>query len=244
VAVEREARGSRTARSFWRDELADAPRTRLPAAGGPATTPWSETAVDLGPAPAALAARLGVPVRHLLLACHLVVLAQASGDTEVVTGVFAGGRTEREGADRTIGMFLNVTPFRQRVAGLSWTELLAGVVATDRRLLPHRRYPLTDIRRDLGRGRIVDTAFNYTRFDAYGQLSRRGLVTGVRWFEHAAFDLLANAGHDLAQNRLVVTLNARADVLSQAAVERLGRLWAGALDRLAADPDSTAGTAV
>jgi hypothetical protein len=61
-------------------------------------------------------------------------------------------------------------------------------------------------------------------------------VTGVRWFEHTAFDLLANAGHDLAQDRLVVTLNARADVLPQPALDRVGRLWRAALGRLADDP--------
>ena len=244
VVLERDDRGSRAARSFWRDELAGAPRTR-PAVGngtaagsGPgAGTPWSETALDLGQAPVELAARLGVPVRQLLLACHLAVLgALGGGDAEVVTGVFTGGRPERDGADHTLGMFLNVLPFRQRVAERTWAELLAGTAATDRRLLRHRRYPIADIQRDLGRGRILDTAFNFTRFAAYGELSRRGLVTGVRWFEHTAFDLLANAGHDLAQDRLVVTLNARADVLPQPALDRVGRLWRAALGRLADDP--------
>lgn len=245
VALERQARASRAARSFWRDELAGAPRTRLSDAGTAApeqaALPWSETRVDLGRTPMELAGRLGVPVRRLLLACHAAVLAAAGGGPEVTTGVFTHGRPEREDADRTIGMFLNVLPLRQQVAGRSWADLLTGLAATERRLLPHRRYPLADVQRDLGRGRIVDTAFNFTRFDAYGDLSRQGLVTAVRWFEHTAFDLLVNAGHDLAQDRVVVTVNARADVLSQHAVEQIGREWRSALERLAADPDATAG---
>ncbi|MEH6421144.1 amino acid adenylation domain-containing protein [Pseudomonas sp. CGJS7] len=250
VAIERESRNSDAARSLWREELRDSAFAPFPRfAGTEPAARWSETKLSLEPALQAalrdLASRAGAGLKQVLLAAHLAVIAHLQDQPDATTCVFAGGRPEEEDSEQLIGMFLNFIPFRQNLASGSWREAVAACFATEQRLLPGRRYPLADIARDHGREWIAQTAFNYTRFDAYGEIAADGAGSGqalqeVRWFEHTHFALLANAGYDLGQQRLILTLNADAREIPQSALETIAGLYAAVLTRMAADDGAPA----
>jgi amino acid adenylation domain-containing protein len=243
AAVELESRRSPALRAFWQERLEGCAVTALPRPrldGDPAR--WSETrlVVDRARQEAltALCRRLGVPLKHALLACHLRVVALVCRQADVLTGLFTGCRLEQDDGERVLGLFLNFMPFRLWVADQSWRALVAETFENERRCLPYRRYPLSSIERDLGRERILETVFNYTHFNAYGDLARgpgrgdaraAGILEDVRWFEHTDFPLLVNAGHDLAQEHVTITLNAHGRVLPQRHVEVLGQLYEAAI---------------
>ncbi|WP_198299776.1 non-ribosomal peptide synthetase [Tumebacillus avium] len=235
VKVEQESRSSEELRAFWSQELRDFRyNSLLLQERGEHGARWSESKIcfaaktqeDLR----SLAKRLGVPVKHVLLAGHLAVISQLCGEKDVLTGVFANGRPEEEEAENVLGMFLNFVPFRQEVNGQTWADLIQATFDTERRCLPYRRYPLASIQDDLGQERLFETVFNYTQFKHYSDLT----LQDVQWFEHTDFVLLANMGHDL-QNRLVLTLNADGRVLSKQQLELIGQTYEAVYNRVIED---------
>ncbi|MHB1474460.1 MAG: condensation domain-containing protein, partial [Dermatophilaceae bacterium] len=244
VAAELRSRSSEQQREFWSTWLGDAEPLRLPRSEDiDPDSRWSETAFTVQrstqQALTALSHRAGIPLKHTMLAAHITVLTLLHDRPTVLTHVFTGGRLEEEGAEEAIGLFLNFIPFRQDTTGRTWRSLVEETFAADRRTLPHRRYPLAEIERDLGKTPLAETAFNYTQFTAYGDAAKSHVLQSVKWFEHTHFALLANVGHDLHQDRLVVTLNADARVLPRRFVEALADLYGGVLGWLAADEDAS-----
>ncbi|SDX84781.1 non-ribosomal peptide synthetase [Lysobacter enzymogenes] len=250
VALERDSRGDRDLAELWREELRGAAFAPLPRWNATASTTdsdadarWSETKRELDPAlHAALEAaaqRQGATLKQVLLAGHLIALAQVQGGDEAITCAFAGGRPEEEHGERVLGMFLNFVPARQRVAGASGAQLIAACRDAERRTLRARRYPLADIQRDQQREWIAQSAFNYTRFEAYADLAQ-GALERVDWFEHTHFALLANLGHDLRQHRIVLTLNADARSIGRDAVEAIADVHLAAFAALADDDGASA----
>src|SRR6185437_2753000 len=81
----------------------------------------------------ALARRLGMPLRALLLAAHLKIMSFVSGRTDIITGVVTHGRPETEEGERTLGMFLNTLPLRARPGHGSWLSLVQLAYELERR---------------------------------------------------------------------------------------------------------------
>ncbi|WP_329459953.1 hypothetical protein [Streptomyces sp. NBC_01497] len=169
----------------------------------------------------------------MLLAAHLRVLSDLHGQNTVTTHVFTGGRLDDEGGDETLGLFLNFTLVRLDTTGLSWPAVAAEAFTHERRALPHRRYPLLDIEHDLGMSRIAPTAFNYTQFHSYAEVARHGALRDVQWFEHTQFTVLANVGHDIHQERIVVTLNADGRRIGEDDLIQLAERYRVVLDDMA-----------
>ncbi|MFD4789573.1 amino acid adenylation domain-containing protein [Streptomyces sp. NPDC058459] len=169
VALERAALADSAQRGFWDEVTEGAPVTRLPrgaAAGGPPRMTWHHAPLPaaLHEQLAALAADLGVPLRTVLLAAHLRVMALMSGADEVTTGVVLGGRTEEPDGDKVVGAFLNTLPFRLALTSESWRDLVRRVADLDMRVHGHRRYPLAEVVRRNGGAAPFETFFNYTHF--------------------------------------------------------------------------------
>jgi amino acid adenylation domain-containing protein len=261
VAIEAESRRAPEQRAFWQDELRGVPVQGLPRPpqndGG---ARWSETKVFIDRAKqqalTALSHRLGVPVKHTMLSAHMAVVGLLSRQTDVLTGVFTGGRLEEEGGADVLGLFLNFLPFRQNLSAHSWRSLIQRTFTEDRRLLPYRRYPLsatlanlTAVRSEqpdakLGNGPVLETAFNYTQFKSYGDIAGADgtgddkVLKGIRWFEHTHFALLTNVGYDIHQEQLVITLNADGRILPQWWIEFLGELYEAVLTQLITDDEA------
>ncbi|WP_101786847.1 amino acid adenylation domain-containing protein [Nonomuraea indica] len=175
VAAERAAVASPDAQRFWRDQVADAPDTRIPRPAEP-DTPGRERTVEVLRRPLdpdllerlrRTARELAVPLRTVLLAAHLRVVALLSGDTEVMTGLVTHSRPESEAGADVLGLFLNTVPLRVDTAVPTWAALVRRVFDAEVALLPHRQYPLFEIQRAAGRSPLLDVLFDYRDFHVY-----------------------------------------------------------------------------
>jgi amino acid adenylation domain-containing protein len=169
VVAEREAIADPQQQEFWAEQLRDAAVTWLPRAANDAALAdmrMTEFPLphDLSAGVLELAKSLKVPVRIVLLASHVRVMALLGGQPDVVTGAVYQCRGEEPDSDRVIGLFLNTVPFRCRVAGGSWADLITQVAAVDLAIQPNRRFPLAEIQRRHHVGTLFETFFNYTHF--------------------------------------------------------------------------------
>ncbi|HVH13182.1 MAG TPA: amino acid adenylation domain-containing protein, partial [Longimicrobium sp.] len=200
---------------------------------------WIALADGTGVALRQTAERAGVPLKTVLLAAHLRVLAVlAGGADEVVTGYVTSGRPEADDGDRVLGVFLNTVPLRVRMEAGSWRALLRRVWSAEERLVAHRRFPLAEIVREAGGRRPFEAAFNFNNFHVYGDLAAAGVeLSGDRFFQRTELPLLANASVDPATGELRLRLEYDPARLAPATVQAIGGLYRAAL-QAAAHPDA------
>ena len=96
-----------------------------------------------------LAQSAGVPLKSVLLAAHLRVMSLLSGQSDVVTGLVTNGRPEEMDGERALGLFLNTLPFRLKLSGGNWVDLVKSTFEAEQELLAFRRYPMAQIQKDL-----------------------------------------------------------------------------------------------
>ncbi|MFJ8493299.1 amino acid adenylation domain-containing protein [Streptomyces sp. NPDC094038] len=175
VALERAALDDPAPRDFWSRELAGMTLTELPgrrSARGGTTMRYLERPVtaDLSQGVTRLARGLGVPVRTVLLAAHLRVMALLSGTDDVVTGTVCPGRVPEPDGDRAVGLFVNTLPLRLAMTGGSWADLVRATGEADLRIQRHVHYPMAEIMRVTGRPALFTTFFNFTHFHVEREL--------------------------------------------------------------------------
>ncbi|HEX6347561.1 amino acid adenylation domain-containing protein, partial [Umezawaea sp.] len=257
VAAERAALESAESTGFWRDRLAELPDSRLPR--WPSDRPVLPTATEVAgqrhvhdgdrgygslvsPLPADLPPRLRelarscrVPVKAVLLAAHVKAMSLVTGSRDVVVGLTANGRLEEEGGADVCGLFVNTVPFRVELADGSWRDLVRAVFATENDLLPHRRYPMGALQRELGGSPLFETNFVYTDFqqiagagddEALGDVARTHFALVVAFVREPGGDGL----------NLELEYDARAFPAAQVAVLR--DHYARVLAEMVADPDA------
>jgi hydantoinase/carbamoylase family amidase len=164
VEREREIAADPAAQRYWTGLLADHEPGGLPRM--PGTGPAGSAAGIEHPVPddltgrlAALADRLGTPLRTVLLAAHLKAVGVVSGRHDVVTGLVSADRP-----DGVLGTFLNVPPLRADLTGGSWADLVRQVKAAERAARPYAGYPIAAIQWALDVGPLFDTTFEYVPF--------------------------------------------------------------------------------
>ncbi len=111
--------------------------------------------------------QLGVPLRTVLLALHLHILAVFSGEEEVVTGLVSNGRPDETDSDRILGLFLNTLPLRLKLPHGSWVDLIKETWRGEQELMPNRRFPLAEVQRLNGNQPLYETSFNFVHFHVY-----------------------------------------------------------------------------
>ncbi|MFE6050669.1 amino acid adenylation domain-containing protein [Kitasatospora sp. NPDC056446] len=217
-AAYREGEDYRTDRAYWSDRMADidAPATlpALPCALGRTADPAAPTPTPTTPAPAPSPLRLTADLpagtrdrleraatvvratwAELLLAATAGYLHRLAGTEDVVLGLPLANR-RGPAALRTPVAAANVLPLRLAVRPADSAEaLLRHVVRELRAVRRHQRYPLEDLRRDLGRTGDRNALFgpmvNIKAFE--GDLDLAGLPGTVR-------NLAAGPVDDLALN--------------------------------------------
>ncbi len=250
VAAERWTLRSEESRRFWAEVVgggAGTPppgREEPPGEAGLSEVPriFVEVSSDVLDGLKRVARQVGVPLKSVLLAAHVRALAFLSGETEVTTGLLTNGRLEEDGGERVVGLFLNTVPFRLRLAGGSWLELVRRVFAAELSLLPHRRFPLAEIQRMAGGQPLFDTVFNFIHFHVYeGLRGLQGLsVMAVEDFGEANFPFAAVFSLGGAEGPLQLHFEVRTDVLD---TDRIAGAYERALAALAADPEAPFETA-
>lgn len=206
-------RMAEASREFWRDVLAAGGFTKIPR--------WSLDPVkgvaeleatvseDLVAPLRALADELDVPLRSVLLAAHVKVLASLSGEREVTIGYVAadGGR---------------LMPCRLSTEPDSWRTLLLDVHRLESELISHRDFPLDDLRREL---ELSEPSFE-TVFDPTGEERElaEDIVLQMGIFEHG--------------RRLTLRLQYRTDRINAESAARICGYHRAALALIAGDPDA------
>ena len=246
VALEREILASEAAQRYWADAMRDAPVTRLPR--WPATDAADGLAVrtlvvPLAPALAEglnqLARAAGVPLKSVLLAAHLRMLALLSGALEVVTGLVASGRPETDDGEQVLGLFLNTLPLRLKLPGGSWRDLARATFEAEQELLPYRRYPLAAIQRMLGGQPLFEAAFNFIHFHVYQRLADLpGLaVLEGTTFEQTNFAFASNFRQEPGTGQVQLTLTCDASAIGAAQLAAIGGYYVTMLTLMVREPD-------
>ena len=253
VAAEAAATASEETRAYWSAMLREAPLTRVPRDPPPHGVAGSgvdddgarlDEIVD-----AALAARLTtvaaglrVPLRTVLLAAHVRVLALVTGELDVVTGLLTNGRPESEAGADVLGLFLNTVPLRVRLGRNSWSELVRTVFDAEADLLEHRRFPMFELGRLVGRSPLVDVVFDYREFHAYRELpdENRVRILTRRHRESTDVPLGVAFVRNQRDGELHLYLSYRRSEFTERRVQQLRRLYLRALADLAAHPEGPA----
>ncbi|MDO6428137.1 amino acid adenylation domain-containing protein, partial [Thalassotalea sp. 1_MG-2023] len=153
-----------------------------------------------------IAAKLKVSLKHVMLALHMRTVSLLSGSSHALSGLVSHGRPALEGADRTVGLFINTVPFRSEVKVENWLSFIQRIFDDELTTLANKHYPLPNILRDSGASSLFDFAFNFTHFREYNKrfngnvaLVQRGAfetndVFGGVDFEHSNFGLAVQAG--------------------------------------------------
>ncbi|MEU2792643.1 amino acid adenylation domain-containing protein [Streptomyces sp. NPDC007100] len=250
IALEREALNSEEQRAYWLEVMADAERTQLPR-----LTAESDAAAELPPVvlhdvplPEGLSAQLiqrahalQIPVKSLLLAAHTAVLGFVAGTDDVLTGYEHSGRPEAEGGESVPGLFLNTVPFRLTMTpGHTWADLARSVYEAESAMLPHRRYPMAEIKRAVGgRDMLFETVFNFTHFHVLKSLGERDGFALVRSVVNAQteFPFRAEFSQDAVSDEVLLSLHYHPDVYGSAQIARIGEYYGRALTLLVTEPE-------
>jgi amino acid adenylation domain-containing protein len=198
IAAEQEILRSEESRSFWLDRVGDRPDCRLPrwpadrsalVTGRTQPHEWREHHPDQGYGSVEtllpedlcdglrdLARECSVPLKAVLLAAHLKVMSLVTGSSDLLVGLTANGRLEEEGGAEVRGMFLNTVPFRMELPAGSWRDLILTVFETERELLPHRRYPLGALQREIGGDPLFEVNFVHNHFHVLDRAFGPGLM--------------------------------------------------------------------
>jgi amino acid adenylation domain-containing protein len=256
VALERSALAADASRELWRGRLAQRPAGRLPRwPRGAATDRRTGGRLHRGfEIDRRIAQRLretargdGLPLKSALLAAHLAVLSRLCGATDVITGLVSNGRPEVAGGDRALGLFLNTVPLRLRLCRGSWRERVRQVFAEELALLPHRRYPLAELQRELGGGEeLFETSFNYVHFHTLSGVASQAPVALEGWREVAEVHFVCSAsfGVDPFRGALHLDLTFAAAEIAAAEAAQIGELYRRALAALAEQPEGDAAAAL
>ncbi len=247
IAAEHASLASDSARAFWRellDESSISTVPRLPLPKGDEDVP--ETAVHQTILSADQVARLnqvaqlaGVPLKSVLLAAHLKVLGYVSGRQDVLAGLVMNGRPEQTGSERALGLFLNTVPFRQKLEPGSWLDLIRQTFATEKTVLPYRRFPLAEIQQMLGGQPLFEVPFNFLHFHVYDELDGDDIrILDEQFFGHASFALAVEAELNPANGTLALKLEHDPAQFGAPQIEALAGYFTRTLAALAAAPDA------
>jgi len=247
VRLERRTLASEEARAVWADLLEDAEPCLLPRWPVAASSGEPDSRDLVVPIPEgtvaglrAVARSVGAPLKSVLLAAHVAVLARWTGRSDLLTGLVANGRPEVEGGDRALGLFLNTLPLRVRLGTETWAELTASLFALETQLLPHRRFPLADLQTLAGQGALFDTLFNFVHFHVYQGLRGVPDVEVLDWegYEETDTALGPNFHVDPDGGRLDLRLSYLTAEVDARQADAVAGAYARALADLAGRPDA------
>jgi amino acid adenylation domain-containing protein len=235
IGLEQQSLASDADRQFWHNLMDNARFTQLPRLQPEVPTSglsvvFHEVKIDslLSERIIYLADELNVPVKTVLMAAHLKVLSELTAVDDVLVGYEHSGRPEVDGATRAIGLFLNTLPLRVKIADGSWAQLIRQVYNAETDLLPHRRYPMAQIKQDMGTQQpLFETAFNYTHF--YLLKSLESLpefeLLDVRANSETEFVLRAEFSRHFFTDDVRLSLHYHDNVFSAQYIEQMGSYY-------------------
>lgn len=115
-----------------------------------------------------LSQRISLPIKHILLACHMRVINVLSNCDDIATGLVSNARVEMHDGERCLGNHLNTVPFRVNLSdNLTWIEYINHIFSVEQKILPYRNYPNSYLQLGLHKTPFYDTVFNFTEFHSF-----------------------------------------------------------------------------
>jgi amino acid adenylation domain-containing protein len=246
VQLERQAIASGPTREFWSRKLEGATAQLLPRwpkpirLGGREQKRGPEIQIEQNVLAGLknLAQQGGVPLKTVLLAAHQRVMALLYGQEDVITGLICNGRPEQLDGEKVVGLFLNSLPLRQRIGGGTWADLVRQTFAEEQQIVPHRRFPLAEIKKLSGGQSLFETAFDFVHFHVYQQLQGcRGLdLAEGHYFEANNLTTYTTFMLDVTSTRLELHIDYDPNELCLEQIERMNHYYVNTLRAMAADP--------
>lgn len=248
VALEQEAIASRECEAFWAAKLAEPEIPVLPRwprsyrTGGTQQVRSPELVIpaDVFEGLKSLAQQAGVPLKSVLQAAHHRVMSFLHGKPDVISGLVTNGRPEEIDGERMIGLFLNTVPLRMRMPGGSWLDLVRQMFATERELLPHRRYPLAEIQRVAGGQQLFESTFDFVHFHVYKNLQgykEMGFMEG-HYFESNSFVMFTTFMMDVTTTQLQMHIDYEPDELCLDQIKDALGYYQNVLAEMVRDPNA------
>lgn len=245
VALEQAALRSEEHKRFWKEKLEGSTQLTLPRR--PKTPGAVESGIlslqvsipqEVSDGLKKLARSAMVPIKTVLLSAHLRVLSLLSGQKDVLTGLLAHGRPEQAETDQGLGLFLNNLPFRQRLEGGSWLDLVQKTFELEKETLPFRYYPMSQVQRDHGGQSLFDVAFNFVNFYVYeglGQLSDVR-VLGGNTFAETDLTMWAEFSLEMSTTQVGLSLTGHLSQLPEEQLKAMTGYYERTLAAMALDP--------
>jgi amino acid adenylation domain-containing protein len=200
VMLERKTLESAEAKRYWDEKLQDATPLELPRWRelnlNPGERRFTQESyrltADVTEGLKRLARLAAVPLKNVLMAAHLKALSVINGQQDIVTGMSYHGRPEDRDGDQVRGLFINTVPFRLKLGGGNWVELVKQTFEAERELMPFKRYPLATMQKTWGRKALLETSFNFVHFHSVKNLFQSGklqMASGDLGLESTSFTL-------------------------------------------------------
>ncbi|MEV0559719.1 condensation domain-containing protein, partial [Streptomyces sp. NPDC050597] len=188
-----------------------------------------------------LAAQLGVTLNTLIQGAWAVLLANLTGQTDIVFGATVSGRPPTvKNVDDMVGLFINTVPVRVRCEPQgTFADLLTELQARQAPLLDHHHHSLAEIQQAAGLSTLFDTLVVFESFpvdrEAIGEAnSSAGVaITGLRPLAGTHYPVILAAGTD---PQLQMALQYQQDLLALDAAADIADRFARVLRQVVADP--------
>ena len=249
IGLERYSAQSELHTQFWRDSLNDRPVTQIPRLRSENKDKGLEVvfqnidiSTELSDQIVALAERLNVPVKCVLLAAHLKFHSVVCGSDDLLTGYEQAGRPELLGADHALGVFTNSLPLRVKVMDGTWSELIQRIYSVEAKILPYRRYPMAKIKQDCRTTDVLfETVFNFVHFYLLKALKKHPefSLEDVRAGAITEFPLRVEFSRHFYTDQVEFILQYQTAVFDADHIVRLGGYIVRALELMVAVPDTS-----
>jgi amino acid adenylation domain-containing protein len=204
IEQERAALSNDAFKQFWLRELGDAKLMRLPRLNGRFKADKGEREIvkfevpvsqELSDELKALARKLAVPIKTVLLAAHMRVMAFLGGGKDTMSYTVGNGRPENAAGHGVIGLFVNSLAFRLALPGGTWTDLILSALAKEQSLLPYRRYPMAELKRQAGNEPLSETLFFFNHYHVADVFDGRedASLLGIKVYGESTFPYCINA---------------------------------------------------
>jgi len=246
VALERNAIASEECRCYWTEKLNNSSLTKLPrwhsfqriADAQHVCRHQVPISSEVSEGLKQLAQSAGVPLKSVLLATHLRVLSQLSGQSDILTGLVANSRPEEMDGERVLGLFLNTLPFRLKLVGGTWIDLVRQTFDAERELLPFRQYPLAELQKMHGGQPLFETMFNFVHFHVYQGLQEFENIQllDALSFSKTNFTFEANFSLNLASSQVELVLEWDTSAFCYEQIKAISGYYARTLAAMASEP--------
>lgn len=249
IALEQSALKTEGFREFWLKYLEGAQLMKLPRLIGRLKADKGVRKIikfeipvsqQLSDSAKALAEQLGVPLKTLLLAAHLRVMSVFGGGKDVLSYTVGNSRPENSEGHGVIGLFVNSLAFRIGMPGGTWKDLILSVLQREQELLPYRRYPMAELKRQAGNEPLSETLFFYNHYHVADVLQqwRNAELLGLKVYGESTFPYCINAY--LAPVTKLMGMRVEYDSLQYPAelMDAMGRCYLDVLNSMIANPEA------